>query len=115
MKAAIPTIGALHNRVRSGSGSDATTPGCCKSQRGRALAIGGNATKLEAGGGDDVAHSNVHAFHGLSPANLPRRKVRRPSQSSTITPMPIRNAPMVSAKLSAPQPGRSGYVYVRRG
>ena len=64
--------------------------------------------KLWAGGGEVVAHSSVHAFHGLSPARAPRRSARRPSQTSASTPMPIKNAPIVSAKFSAPQPGRSG-------
>src|SRR5207244_2472193 len=98
-----------HARTASSrTGAADSTPGCCKSHNGRALTIGGSAAKLYAGGGEDVAHSNVHAFQGLSPANRPRRNVRSASHKNTSTPMPITNAPIVSAKLSAPQPGRSG-------
>src|SRR5213083_292324 len=74
MKAAMPTTGARHWPPTTGrwlllpSGPCATF---ARSHRGRALVIGGRVTKLYAGGGDDVAHSSVHAFHGLSPAGIP--------------------------------------------
>src|SRR5947207_7922655 len=76
--------------------------------------MGGRVTKLVAGGGEVVAHSSVQAFQGLSGAVAGKRSDRRMSQLSKMTATPMRKAPIVSAKLMAPQPGRSGYVYVRR-
>jgi hypothetical protein len=50
--------------------------GWSRSHTGRLERIGGNESKLCSGGGDDVAHSNVPAPHGFSPAGSPRRQVR---------------------------------------
>src|ERR1700690_3034689 len=43
------------------------------SHSGRRPRTGGTLSKLCGDGGDVVAHSSVHASHGLSPAGSPRR------------------------------------------
>src|SRR5947207_12122328 len=76
MKLRIPTLlwsGSVTAAVFSptiGSGRS----GLARSHNGRRLRIGGSAMKFSWGGGDVVAHSSVHAFQGLSPAILPRKK-----------------------------------------
>ena len=52
-----------------------TSTPCSSSQRGRSLRISGSRVKLPYGGGDVVAHSSVHARHGLSPATSPERRL----------------------------------------
>src|SRR5579862_5839703 len=108
MKARMPTIGARQLRVGSAGVSAWSSPSR-DGYSGLALVIRGNApVKFSAGGGDAVAHSRVHAFHGLFVARAPDRSARTPFQISNKPPTPITNAPMVSAKFSAPMPGMSG-------
>ena len=66
------------------------------------------AAQAFAGGGEVVAHSSVHACHGLSPASWPRRRLTTMFHNNTNTEAPNKNAPIVEIKLSNPQPGRSG-------
>src|SRR5438270_13416660 len=78
------------------------------SHNGRRLWIGGSATKFSCGGGEVVAHSSVHAFHGLSPATLPRNNECATFQSNTSDPALMKNTPMVESMFIQPQPGMSG-------
>src|SRR5689334_13065541 len=66
MKAAMPTMG--DRQVTSRACARGRSMACARSYEGRLLEIGGSATKFSTGGGDVVAHSSVHAFHGLSAA-----------------------------------------------
>src|SRR5262249_35149731 len=79
-----------------------------RSHSGRALRIGGSDAKLCSGGGDEVAHSSVQPSQGLSLARAPYRRLRHTFQRNTSIASAMVNAPTVSEKLSAPQPGRSG-------
>src|SRR5437016_5230313 len=82
--------------------------GLARSHSGRRLWIGGSATKFSCGGGEVVAHSSVHAFHGLSPATLPRNNECATFQSNTSDPALMKNTPMVESMFIQPQPGMSG-------
>src|ERR1700722_6258941 len=99
-------ISAFHFEPTMGSGRS----GFAASQRGRRLRIGGNSWKFSCGGGEVVAHSSVQAFHGLSPASLPRSKLEPRFQTKINAAAAMKNAPMVESMFIQPQPGRSGYV-----
>src|ERR1700735_1087509 len=90
-------------------------PGWERSQSGRRLRTGGTRSKLWGLGGDVVAHSSVHASHGLSPATAPFRRLLTMLATKRSVDSAMMNAPTVDAMLSAPHPGRSGYVKTRRG
>src|ERR1700722_5692006 len=62
-----PNSNVYYSNFQSGSS------GCFKSQSGRRLRTSGSVSKLYSGGGDVVAHSNVHASQGSSPAIFPLR------------------------------------------
>src|SRR5262245_7469045 len=82
--------------------------GFAQSQSGRRLRIGGSASKFSCGGGEVVAHSSVHACHGLSPAGFPRTKLLTKSHTKRMDAAVMKNAPMVDTIFIQPQPGRSG-------
>src|SRR4029450_4566789 len=77
--------------------------------------MGGSAWKFLCGGGEVVAHSSVHAFQGLSPAGFPRKRLFTKSHTNRIDPAAMKNAPIVETMFIQVQPGKSGYVNVRRG
>src|SRR5258706_14927176 len=82
-----------------------------RSQSGRRPRTGGTFSKLCGDGGDVVAHSSVHASHGLSPAFSPRLRLQRMLPTKTSTDSAMTNAPTVDRRFRNPQCGRSGYVY----
>ena len=57
------------------------------SQSGSRPATVGGYTKLQFGGGDDVAHSSVPASHGLSPASSPADRLTIALYTKTATAM----------------------------
>src|SRR5206468_11764934 len=89
--------------------------GLAISHNGRRLRIGGSASKFSCGGGEVVAHSSVHAFHGLSPAGFPRIKLVTKFHTRRMDAAVMKNAPIVETMFIQAQPGKSGYVKVRRG
>src|SRR5438132_11471961 len=105
-----PPIGRASRRGRGGGPEDAApgAGGWARSHSGRRPRTGGTSVKLSSGGGEDVAHSRVHAFHGLSPAAGPRRRLRTTLYRKTRADTPSRYAPMVESLLKAVQWGRSG-------
>src|SRR4051794_7218272 len=82
--------------------------GCARSQSGRGPRTGGTISKLCSGGGEEVAHSSVQAFHGLSPASAPERRLISIFASNTRTEIPMTNAPIVEIMFNTPHPGRFG-------
>src|SRR4051812_8708383 len=84
MKALMPTIGVRQRASivgRGGAAGGGTL--CTTSHSGRWVLIGGSAVaKFSGGGGDVVAHSSVHAFHGLSGARSVPRSAWRMFHSS---------------------------------
>src|ERR1051326_6131310 len=84
--------------------------GFASSQSGRRLRLGGSSRKFSSGGGEVVAHSSVHAFHGLSPAGLPRSQLTTRFHTRSTEAAAMKNAPIVETMFIQPQPGRSGYV-----
>src|SRR2546422_4979932 len=113
-KATMPSSGPPADRAgrrgRAGGPGDAAAGACewARSHSGRRPRTGGTSVKLSSGGGEGVAHSSVHAFHGLSPAAGPRRRLRTTLYRNTRTDAPSRYAPMVESMLKALQWGRSG-------
>src|SRR5258708_18307651 len=69
-----------HSYLQSGSS------GCFRSHNGRLLRTSGRTAKLYSGGGDDVAHSSVHASHGSLPAGSPFRSERIMLHTRQATP-----------------------------
>ena len=59
----------------------------------------GHALEVELGGGEDVAHSSVQAFHGLGPATSPFLKDQIMFQTKTPTAAPSTSEPAVEIKL----------------
>ena len=57
-----------------------------------------------------VAHSSVHAFHGLSPAGFPRKKLISKFHTKRMDAAAMKNAPIVETMFIQVQPGKSGYV-----
>src|ERR1041385_5368006 len=96
-------MSAGHFVPTTGSGRS----GFDSSQRGRRLRIGGSSWKFSWGGGDVAAHSSVQAFQGLSPADLPRRRLAARFHTNNRAAAAIKNAPMVETMFIQPQPGRS--------
>ena len=84
--------------------------GCARSQSGRRLRIGGNRSKLSGGGGEVVAHSSVHAFHGLFPAGSPCKKLMTMFHKKTATASPMTTAPIVESDSDAP----SRKIWIRK-
>src|SRR5256885_16495205 len=82
--------------------------GFAQSHSGRRLRIGGSVSKFSCGGGELVAHSSVHAFHGLSPAGFPRTRLLTKSHTKRTEAAVMKNAPIVDTMFIQPQPGRSG-------
>src|SRR6266478_4732176 len=78
------------------------------SHNGRRLRIGGSAMKFSCGGGEVVAHSSVHAFQGLSPATLPRKKDVAKFQTRISADALMKKTPVVESMFIQPQCGRSG-------
>ena len=71
--------------------------------------------KLYSGGGEGIVHSSVAPCHGSGPAGEPRNQLTTRFASSTTIPTVVMYEPIVSARLSGPQPSPPGYVYWRRG
>src|SRR5206468_7604756 len=78
------------------------------SHNGRRPRIGGSASKFSCGGGEVVAHSSVHAFHGLSPAIFPRKNETTRFQTRMSDAAAIKKAPAVESMFIQAQCGRSG-------
>src|SRR6266511_3418557 len=85
----------------------ADSPAWRASNTGRAERIGGRASKLWGGGGDDVAHSSVLAPHGSADAVLGLRSVTNTLAKKIAIDTAIRKAPAVAARLRKlhPRPG----------
>src|SRR5450755_3802269 len=80
--------------------------GWARSHSGRRPRIGGTpCVKFSTGGGEVVAHSSVHAFHGLSPASLPERSEISRLTMKISTENASKNAPIVESMFIAAQPG----------
>src|SRR5262245_28285104 len=84
--------------------------GCFRSHSGRRLLTVGTIAKLYAGGGEVVAHSNVHASQGSLPAVSPRKYDQIRLKTKTNTPAPWSNAPMVTMRFNVSQPRPGSYV-----
>src|SRR4051812_8518724 len=71
---AIASAAVVHNNSRCELDNPSIT--CCSElhKASRAVTTGTN-VKFQAGGGEAVAHSNVDAPHGLSPAATPLRRL----------------------------------------
>src|SRR6185437_3899661 len=83
--------------------------GWARSHSGRRPSMGGTPSgKLSTGGGEVVAHSSVHAFHGLSPASSPERSEITILTMKISTENASTNAPIVESIFIAPQPGSAG-------
>src|SRR6266699_7190872 len=76
--------------------------GLAISHSGRRLRIGGRASKFSCGGGEVVAHSSVHAFHGLSPAGFPRTRLFTKSHTKRMEAAVMKNAPIVDTMFIQP-------------
>ena len=74
------------------------------SQSGSRPATTGIASKLQAGGGDDVAHSSVPAPHGFAPAGAPTRRLRQTLTTKSRTLTAIIAAPIDATRFIVPQP-----------
>src|SRR5438128_11247678 len=84
------------------------------SHNGRRLRIGGSASKFSCGGGEVVAHSRVHAFHGLSPAGFPRTRLVTKFHTRRMDAAVMKKAPIVETMFIQAQPGHAGTRTVRR-
>jgi hypothetical protein len=69
--------------------------------------MGGKASKLWGGGGDDVAHSSVFPSHGSDGAVRGFRRVTNTLTRKTATDAAMRNDPTVATRLRKLHP-RSG-------